>query len=138
MDSIHARIRQRREALGLSQSELARRLGVSYQTVQMWEREPDPSRPGTSTAPKRARLAEVAQILGVTPEWLLTGRDPEGRAYDPIADQLVSIYRTLPDELQEVLVQQANALLIAADPTRRSVANPYPGVKPPRKPPKPE
>lgn len=64
---IHARIRRRREALGLSMEKLAQMVGVkAWQTVQQWER-PD------GTAPKRARLDQVAAALETTSEWLLFG-----------------------------------------------------------------
>lgn len=43
----------------MSQSDLARRVGVSPQSVQQWEK-PD------GTAPKRARIAKVADVLGVS------------------------------------------------------------------------
>lgn len=105
---------------------------MTYQTIQQWETEPDPLNPKTlSTAPKRSRLSQVAQALGVTEEWLVTGRDADGRKVDPIANQLLGIYEQLPEHLQEALLQQANTLLIASDPTKRSVANPYPGKTPP-------
>nr|WP_198983038.1 helix-turn-helix domain-containing protein [Herbaspirillum sp. ASV7] len=65
--SIHSRIKQRREALGLSMQNLADMVGVSaWQTVQQWERE-------DGTAPKRERLSAVAQALKTTPEYLLLG-----------------------------------------------------------------
>jgi transcriptional regulator with XRE-family HTH domain len=134
VESIHTRIKARRAALNLTQQQLAERVGVTYQTVQQWETEPDPSNPKVlSTAPKRTRLAQVAAALGVTEEWLVTGRDGDGRPHDPIANQLVGIYAQLPEHLQEALMQTANALLVAADPTKRSAANPYPGKAPPGK-----
>lgn len=132
MESIHARIRLRREALRLTQAQLAERLGVSYQTIQQWETEPDPSNPKVlSTAPKRSRLVEVAKALEVTEEWLVTGRGPDGMPHDPIAQQLMSIYQSLPEHLQEALMQSANAFAVAADPSKRGPANPYGGKKPP-------
>lgn len=56
---IAERIKELRVRQGMSQSDLARKLGVSAQSVQQWEK-PD------GTAPKRARLASVAEALGVT------------------------------------------------------------------------
>jgi transcriptional regulator with XRE-family HTH domain len=133
METIHARIRQRREALRLTQAQLAEQLGVSYQTIQQWETEPDPSNPKVlSTAPRRSRLTLVAQVLGVTEEWLITGRGPDGASHDPIAKQLMDIYQSLPEHLQEALMQSANAFAVAADPAKRSTANPYPNKKPPK------
>lgn len=65
--TIHSRIKQRREALGMSMQTLADLVGVSaWQTVQQWEKE-------GGTAPKRERLAKVASVLQTTPEELLLG-----------------------------------------------------------------
>lgn len=115
----------------MSKTELARRLGVTYQAVQSWEREPDPANPGTSSTPTLDRLADLARVLQVTPEWILTGVGPDGAPHDPVAAQLVRIYSQLPDHLQEVVLQHAESLLVATDPTRRSAANPYAGKRPP-------
>ena len=64
--TIHQRIRQRREQLGLSLQDVGSAVGVSWQTVQQWEK---------TTAPKRARLEAAALALKTTPEWLLFGED---------------------------------------------------------------
>jgi transcriptional regulator with XRE-family HTH domain len=67
MTTIHTRIKQRREALGISMKALADMVGVSaWQTIQQWERE-------DGTAPKRDRLEAVARALQTTPEALLFG-----------------------------------------------------------------
>ena len=49
-----------------SHKALADKLGVSWQTVQLWEKD-------GGTAPKRNRLDAVADALGVTAEWLRSG-----------------------------------------------------------------
>ena len=64
---IHQRIKMRREELGISQSELARMIGVKPQTVQQWE--------AGTTAPKRKRLLDVANALDTTITYLLAGTD---------------------------------------------------------------
>ena len=51
-------IREAREAKGWSQSELARRLGVSSSTVQLWE--------SNKTAPKRFRWPGITAELGLS------------------------------------------------------------------------
>lgn len=67
--TIHTRIKQRRQALGLSMESLAKLVGVrSWQTVQQWEKE-------GGTAPKRVRLQQVADALLVTSEWLSSGNN---------------------------------------------------------------
>lgn len=74
--SIHQRIKERRLALGLnSHKALAELVGVSWQTVQLWEKE-------GGTAPKRGRIEKVAEVLGVTTGWLQNGG--QGLAVDPL------------------------------------------------------
>lgn len=63
---IGQRIATAREAKGWNQSELARELGVSPQSVQHWEK---------GGGVKHARLTTLAQTLGVTLEQLMFGDD---------------------------------------------------------------
>lgn len=71
MDTLAARLRFARERAGLSQSELARRVGVTAQSIQSVE----------SGRVKRTKaIAEIAAALSVGREWL----DPHGPAR-PIA-----------------------------------------------------
>lgn len=55
---VHQRIRQGREALGLSVEAFAEKVGVSRGAVQQWE--------NGGTAPKRANQAAVADALKIT------------------------------------------------------------------------
>lgn len=64
MNTIHSRIRQARINAGLTQSQLAERLGVTPQSVQQWE---------STTAPRRNRLVALCTLLNVKPSWVLTG-----------------------------------------------------------------
>jgi transcriptional regulator with XRE-family HTH domain len=61
--AIGARLRTRRRQLGLSQSDLSERLGVSFQQVQKYER--GANRVAAST------LLAAAQALNVTIGWLV-------------------------------------------------------------------
>lgn len=134
MDTIHKRIKARREKLKMSKRAFGEALGVNYQTVQQWETDPDPTKPETkSTAPKRTRIAEVARILRVSESWLVTGKEDDGSETDPLLAQLISITRLLPPEGQDLLLQQANGLYTALNPSKRSPANPFGGKKPPKK-----
>ncbi|WP_368648570.1 XRE family transcriptional regulator [Castellaniella ginsengisoli] len=69
MSTIHTRIKEARQAKSLSMEQLAALVGVSYQTIQQWE--------NGKTAPKRQRLAKVADALGVTVEFLSLGTTPD-------------------------------------------------------------
>lgn len=77
MNEIGKRIAEARAAKGMNQSELARALGVTPQAVQKWE---------AGGAPKGARLREVAEALGTTVEYLLTGSITVVRKFSQEAD----------------------------------------------------
>ena len=77
MNEIGKRIAEARAAKGMNQSELARALGVTPQAVQKWE---------AGWAPKGARLREVAEALGTTVEYLLTGSITVVRKFSQEAD----------------------------------------------------
>ena len=59
------RLTAAREAQGLSQAQLAKRLGVKLKTVQGWEND--------SSEPRANKLQMVAGLLNVSIRWLLTG-----------------------------------------------------------------
>lgn len=84
MKNIGQRIAQKREEAGLSQSELARRLGLSPQAVQKWEA-------GMST-PRNSKLEDLSRILRTSMRFLIDG-DPSLSlfAHDSNADELRSI-----------------------------------------------
>ena len=79
---------------------LAKGLGVSWQTIQQWEK------PG-GTAPKRTRLEKVAALLNTTPMYLITGHDDPGqyRAGGNVVkiEQLVAGYRHPDKTIAEVV-----------------------------------
>lgn len=67
METIHTRIKKRREEMGMSMKDLAEKVGVSaWQTVQQWEKE-------GGTAPKRSRLEDVAKALHTSTHYLTSG-----------------------------------------------------------------
>ncbi|WP_372760925.1 helix-turn-helix domain-containing protein [Litorivivens sp.] len=68
--SIGSRIKQARQAAGLSQAELAAAMGITRSACSQWES-------GQGTAPRRERLEALAAELGVSYQWLTTGRDRE-------------------------------------------------------------
>jgi transcriptional regulator with XRE-family HTH domain len=62
--SIGARMRARRRQLGLSQSDLAERLGVSFQQVQKYERGTNRVAASTLVAAAAALASTVAWLVG--------------------------------------------------------------------------
>ena len=65
------RVSGAREAAGLSQEELARRLGIRPQTLRSWEED--------LSEPRANKLQMLAGIVGVSLRWLMTG-EGEGPA----------------------------------------------------------
>lgn len=109
---IGSRIRESREQKALSQSELARRLGVSQPTVSDWE--------NGKTEPSVDNLRTLAVELDVWFEWIVTGRGPRDftpgvheaqREYrverELPADErhLQAVYRRLPPARREALLE---------------------------------
>ena len=92
-----------REAAGLSQRDLAQRLGVRLKTVAAWEDD--------AMDPRANRLQMLAGLLGVSIRWLLTG---EGDGLDKPSDQ-----RLLSPGAQEALAEldrlRAATAMLAAD-----------------------
>lgn len=65
--SIATRIRMRREKVGYTQRELAKRCKINF--VTMWRYEQGHMAPSSRTLPR------IAQALGVSTDWLCTGRE---------------------------------------------------------------
>ncbi len=65
MNTLAKRLRYAREQAGLSQSSLARRVGIKPQAIQIIEA-------GQVHRPRN--IVEIAAALGVAPEWLLLGK----------------------------------------------------------------
>jgi transcriptional regulator with XRE-family HTH domain len=99
---IGARLRTRRRQLGLSQSDLAARLGVSFQQVQKYER--GANRVAAST------LLTAAQALGTSIAWLV-GEEVSGREDDE------DVFRALARPGALEVLQAFNAI---GDPRARA------------------
>lgn len=96
--SIGQRIKQARESLNWSQTDLAEKLGISPQAVQQWE--------SGATSPRGKRLKNVANLLGVTTDWLMEDDSQpikilEGTVLS-VSDQiLLELFHSLPTVEQE-------------------------------------
>jgi transcriptional regulator with XRE-family HTH domain len=94
---IGARLRTRRRQLGLSQSDLAERLGVSFQQVQKYER--GANRVAAST------LLVAAQALNTSIAWLVgeeaSGRDDDDDVFRALARpgalEVLEAFNAIPD-----------------------------------------
>ena len=98
---LSMRVRKARHQAGLSQQVLAERMGVTRGAVANWQ--------SAVAVPAARRLARIANVTGVSYEWLATGRgamlpelgfeDPKTPAIDadfvddPVERQLLDTFR---------------------------------------------
>ncbi|MEM1361456.1 MAG: helix-turn-helix transcriptional regulator [Pseudomonadota bacterium] len=95
------RVAGARESIGLSQAQLARRLGVKLKTLQGWEND--------VSEPRANKLQLLAGILNVSLTWLLTA---EGDGLDgPVQSEKVD---------QELLGVLQELRLVRADMSRNA------------------
>lgn len=66
MRTVGDRIRAARKAKGLTQAAVAKFFDISRVSVTQWE--------GNTTMPEAEKFGQLAQLLGGTSEWYLTGR----------------------------------------------------------------
>ena len=67
MEAFAERLISARKKKGFTQSIVAEKLQVSFQAVSLWER--------GETFPETAKLSELAELLEVSIDWLLTGQE---------------------------------------------------------------
>jgi transcriptional regulator with XRE-family HTH domain len=95
------RVAGAREALGLDQPDLARRLGVKVKTIRAWEND--------LSEPRANKLQMLSGVLGVSLMWLLNG---EGQGLDGPDDEgtgLVPEVRALLLELRQIRAEVDDA-----------------------------
>jgi transcriptional regulator with XRE-family HTH domain len=109
---VGARIRMRRNMLGLSQTQMGDHIGVTFQQVQKYER--GTNRIGAS------RLLQICNVLQVTPAWMFEGAPgpkpkPTAAARemetaftafqaDDVAPRLISVWLRLPMRVKRLMV----------------------------------
>ncbi len=81
-------------------------LGITRSACSQWES-------ARGTAPRRERLEQLANLLGVSYEWLATGRKPkEGKTAFMVKEGIVPSYRAVMTDDQEELLKLYNALSV--------------------------
>lgn len=73
MTTFSKRLKQLREQRGYTQAQIGQATSVSPQAVQHWEKE-------NGKPPRGQRLQVLADFLGTTVEWLMTGKHPNAAA----------------------------------------------------------
>lgn len=69
MTGFGERLKEIREARGLSQTQVATFCGVTQKAISLLEKDPN-------REPKLATLKKLAELFEVDPDWLLTGKGP--------------------------------------------------------------
>ncbi len=86
------RIAAAREAGGMTQAQLSRRLGVKKTTLADWEQD--------LSEPRANRMSMMAGVLNVSIMWLMTG---EGEGMDsPLVEKVPQDLRDLMRDLREI------------------------------------
>ncbi|RMG32499.1 MAG: XRE family transcriptional regulator [Gammaproteobacteria bacterium] len=116
--TIAARIAEARTRAGLSQSELARKLGIRPQSVQGWE--------SGATAPRARRIAQIAEVLGVPETFFFESPSDSSRAEESeavmaaraLGQQLVRLAETEAVGKEEIAVLGEVLRLVARQAPR--------------------
>ncbi|MEX0305455.1 MAG: helix-turn-helix domain-containing protein [Leisingera sp.] len=87
------RVAAAREAAGMSQAQLARRLGIKKATLTGWEQD--------LSEPRANKLTMLAGVLNVSMSWLLTG-EGEGMSEPASGDVDLGDFSSILKELREL------------------------------------
>jgi transcriptional regulator with XRE-family HTH domain len=96
-----------RQQMGLSQAQVAERLGITQQSYGGWERR--------ETALKPEHLVKVAAILNVTVDYLLGKEDSRKRSGGPVgkARRVFEEVSKLPRNQQQHIIRVVEDMLVA-------------------------
>ena len=95
------RLAAARDQAGMTQAELAKRLGVKLTTLQKWEDD--------LLEPRANRLSMIAGLLNVTFMWLLNG-EGDGVVYNEESDRMTPDINDILLEIREMKTKmQSNA-----------------------------
>lgn len=96
------RIRQARIRAGLTQKELANKVGVQFSAIHKYES-------GMIRNLKRETIAALAEALDVKPSWLMCLDDENSE----LRDRVLKAFDQLDPALQEIFAAQAEAAVAA-------------------------
>lgn len=96
------RLCQAREMIGLSRSQLARRIGVHPSAAIQWEKE-------GGTHPSTAHLIHISILTNVAFDWLATGRGSPRRQHDTLSRESIAI-----DLFEETLLKLVRSIPMSA------------------------
>ncbi len=103
--TLGQRIIDARERAGISQAQLANKLGTSQPAIAYWER--------SATNLRSDVIAKLSQILGVSADELLGTQPPRQKAVQPLgkARQVFDRVSKLPRRQQQKVIEMAEGFL---------------------------
>ena len=110
------RLAAAREVRGMSQKDLARRMGVNLKSLESWEND--------MREPRANKLQMISGLLDVSMSWLLTG---EGRGVDPDPSTEVPEMAELLNEMRQLRTEMQRSterLGVLEKRLKRAVLNP--------------
>ena len=102
VQAVARRLREARKATGLTQAEVARRIGVNRRALHEWE---------AGTWQPHRHIPDLAEVYGVSPTFLLFGVEPASVELSLMRQQLLAV----TDELQMVRARSDRLLALAED-----------------------
>lgn len=93
-ETLGERLVSAREAIGLSAAQLARRIGVTTDSLRAWENDRD--------EPRANRLVTIAGVLNVSPAWLLSGGG-DGPSDPLVMTEMMTIRSTI-ERLRKMMI----------------------------------
>ncbi len=92
MGTLGSRIKELRQAKGLTQSDLAKILNVTNKSISFWETD--------EKTPRMGKLEELAEYFNTTKSYLIEGKAAETPGNNLSSDELalISYYRSMSKE----------------------------------------
>lgn len=103
--TISERMFQLLDEKGKKAKDLADFLHVNSGQISMWKKR--------NADPKAEQIFNICEFLGVTPEYLLTGKEspPSSDPDDPMLSQIISLYKKLSDVQRGELIGYARRMV---------------------------
>ena len=99
-NSMGSRIHDKRISMNLTMKELGDKVGVQASAVNKWEK-------GLVENIKQSTIKKIADVLEVSPAWLLMGDEPEGRYSYVDTDAAVEL---MMDPANQEIIRSINLL----------------------------
>ena len=109
---IRDRIFSRLEELNMTQKEFSKRTGIAESTISDWRKK--------RTNPTAEKILIICKVLGVTPEWLLSGVEARGDRGKPQrwividseteAGRMMTVYNSMNESMQARILGYVEAL----------------------------